>query len=772
MSWPRLRAASHGIGSRAVLWVAALILFLGSTAWTTVSADQGTADQVTVEPRVIIALVDLPPEEPLRYSRIHQFATMPLEHLGLVVEYHRLSDGLPDLSGRRDVRGVLSWFTSSENEAAAALLQWFETALDLGKKIVFLGEFGVHADPLAGAIPVPRINRFTERLGVRLEGSSINYPGDAAYLRLDRRIWGFEQLPDHPLPFPVQQPVGADTKVHVEVGWAGPGSIRSAVVVTHPNGGSVAPGYTAEYEPGDNIRRWRINPFAFFRKAYAIDGLPAPDTTTLAGRRIFFSHIDGDGWRSVSEVAVDERSASAAEVLYHRVIRPLSHLPVTVGPIAAELDPSIIDDPTARQMATDLLDLDHVEAGSHTYTHPFQWSFFRRYDFARERRITTSLGLSPADEANYEAVGSELAIQTEEPAGTGGEDTLNDRYTIPRAFFERPFSLDEEVAGSMARIAEVGEKPVQVLQWSGDTAPFEAAVAAVREAGIGNINGGDTRLDSDHPSYGFVAPLGRPVGAERQVYAAMSNENTYTDLWTARFFAYRHVLTTIRRTEMPIRVKPINVYYHTYSAERVASLNAVLQVLTEANQQEIAPITTSRYVAIANGFYRAELHRVGDRAWQVRNRGQLATIRFDMASQLAVDMDRSLGVLGERPLHGSLYVALDPADPAPLVVLTDRADAVAPAPTSNPYLLESRWPVSHLRRTETGAVADAIGFGVLSMTWVVPEEGVWRIRASQNGNVVAESRIGVGPKRLIGFFDTANVQAQVPTSIEIDRISD
>jgi len=28
--------------------------------------------------------------------------------------------------------------------------------------------------------------------------------------------------------------------------------------------------------------------------------VPKPDTTTLAGRRIYYSHIDGDGWKELT----------------------------------------------------------------------------------------------------------------------------------------------------------------------------------------------------------------------------------------------------------------------------------------------------------------------------------------------------------------------------------------------------------------------------------------------------------------------------------------
>jgi len=30
--------------------------------------------------------------------------------------------------------------------------------------------------------------------------------------------------------------------------------------------------------------------------------LPVPDVTTLDGRRMYFSHIDGDGWNNISEI--------------------------------------------------------------------------------------------------------------------------------------------------------------------------------------------------------------------------------------------------------------------------------------------------------------------------------------------------------------------------------------------------------------------------------------------------------------------------------------
>ena len=91
----------------------------------------------------------------------------------------------------------------------------------------------------------------------------------------------------------------------------------------------VGEGFVAEIDFGNTIRRWLINPFRFFAQAFGTDGLPKPDTTTMVGRRIFYSHVDGDGWRNQSEVKLDDRKASAAEVLYDRIATRFSDLPVT-----------------------------------------------------------------------------------------------------------------------------------------------------------------------------------------------------------------------------------------------------------------------------------------------------------------------------------------------------------------------------------------------------------------------------------------------------------
>lgn len=369
-------------------------------------------------PRTIVALVDVAESDTLKYSRVHQIATMPLNHLGLTVELHDIAKGLPDLTGREDVRGILTWFTTSSRPGAYDYLDWAERQIEAGRRYVVLGEIGVLVDHERGAIPLSRINQFLERFGVNFEGSSVPFSVGVSYLKLDPRFWGFEQRPPVPPPYNVLRVARPDATAHVVVGRGKDPDSRSAVVVTSPAGGFVAEGYVAEIDFGNTIRRWMINPFRFFARAFDTDALPKPDTTTLVGRRLFYSHVDGDGWRSQSEVKLKDKVVSAAEVLLERVARRYPDMPVTIAPIAAELDPAWVDAPVARDTARQLFALPNVEPGSHTYTHPFQWSFYSNYDLALERQIVQSLGIGGHTQSDHGVVAGGVTTELTNDATT------------------------------------------------------------------------------------------------------------------------------------------------------------------------------------------------------------------------------------------------------------------------------------------------------------------------------------------------------------------
>jgi hypothetical protein len=271
-----------------------------------------------------------------------------------------------------------------------------------------------------------------------------------------------------------------------------------------------------------------------------------------------------------------------------------------------------------------------------------------------------------------------------------------------------------------------------VHQWSANIPPSEEAIAATKAAKVRNINGGDSRFDRAYPSHAWIAPLGRQVGNHWQIYASNSNENAYTDNWTQRYFGFQHLVQTLRNTETPVRIKPINLYYHMYSGERTSSLAALRSNLDFIQRQEIAPITTSRYAAIADGFYSTKIIAEDKNRWRFENRDALQTIRFDQATLKTVDFSRSEGVVGQRHYQGSLYVALDDTHPAPVITLTKPEKTDQEPPASRPYLVQSRWRVFALESTRERVRFNSAGFGPGEFHWQFPQPGAYKVITTNN----------------------------------------
>ncbi len=308
---------------------------------------------------------------------------------------------------------------------------------------------------------------------------------------------------------------------------------------------------------------------------------------------------------------------------------------------------------------------------------------------------------------------------------------------MPRARPHEVFNLGEEVHGALDVASELAppEKPAHLYLWSGNTRPFEAAVRATREAGARNLNGGDSRFDSMFPSAGYVAPLSRTVGQERQIYAVNSNENTYTNGWTGPFDAFKLLSETLDNTEQPRRLKGFNLYYHVFSATKQEGLETIVSHLDRARATTLAPITASRYAAIAEGFFSAQITEAGRDRWRVGQRGDLQTVRFEEASEREVDYQASKGVIGHNRHGDALYVTLDSAVADAIVALRpvqqnssrgERGKAV-------PHLIDSRWLLSKVTRSACEVRADVQGFGAGEMNWAGFAAGQYEVSVSRQG---------------------------------------
>ena len=318
--------------------------------------------------------------------------------------------------------------------------------------------------------------------------------------------------------------------------------------------------------------------------------------------------------------------------------------------IGADIDERYGTPEAGRVTARELFALPHVEVATHTYTHPYQWSFFENYDRKLEERL-----IGPDETAWTAVLGDRmrrLARRLFPGLARIGAETeskpLDD--DPPRAFSDFPFDLDQEIRGAITAAEEMAPegKHGTLYLWSGGAEPFEGAIARTRRLGLRNLNGGDSRYDADYPSISYLAPISRVAGAERQIYAANANDYLYITDGNGRDHGFLHLEATVNATETPRRLKPINVYYHMFAGERAAQLAGVRHHLDTARQALLTPIAASHYAAIADGFFSTRMTALGDSSWLIRNRGALQTVRFDDAADLAVDFTRSVGVLGQR----------------------------------------------------------------------------------------------------------------------------
>lgn len=692
-------------------------------------------------PRRVLALYDGAIETLLKETSVHSLAAMPLEWLGLTLEYHDVRAGLPPIWSDPSYRGVLTWFPEPNLSDYAAYATWLERVAAAGLRVVQIGDAAPKPGTLPSAAEATLRRQVFASFGVRTLGlwSAVTL-GDTV-LRREAATTEFECRFDAGLPtYELYARARADAASWLSVTRADQGHSQSDLIIVSPAGGFIAPGYAVKADPETGVKQWFVDPFAFFAAAFGTDDLPAADTTTLCGQRIYYSHIDGDGWRSISQVRAPGRApATNAEVILRSVIAVNPDLPVTVAPIAAEMDPGFAGDLRAISAARGLFRLDHVEAATHTYTHPFRWAFFKDYDPALE---------APFQDAYRSAVsGRSVVVESSDQSAPGPASCCGRASrsgpSPPRAFGGRPFDLSQEIRGAAKLIEAVAAgsgKRVRLLQWPGDCSPFPAALRMVTEAGLLNINGGDTRCDHEFPSVSAVAPLGFRRNGLTQIFASNSSEELYTDLWTDRYFGFRDLPETWDRTGTPRRLKPFNLYYHMYSGERRASLDALLSNIDALRSRgDYIAISASDYAASASGFFATTFMPDGPSAWRIQDRGSLQTIRFANGDRRMLHPAACIGVLGERVIAGQLYVALDSAVAEPRVALIARTNS----PPVRPLLTQSSWTVSHLSLQDDRFSFKTQGYGLGEMAWRIAPDRRWKVRAGDEVVSVASAADGV-----------------------------
>lgn len=570
---------------------AAKIRALGFIPWvTTGDVDTLGVGQVEVIPRKVIVLYDANASLSLNEAEAQILLGPMLAYLGLVPDYLPTSATPPSVAVDR-YAGVISWMRDGDKLENTPWPAWLAKQAKLGLPLAFFCNIGVKANnPLLHALQL-RDLPLADNTRYQLTATS--------------PLMGFE------VPVFAQQDspniqLSGNGKALLTLTASTGDTLQPAAIM--PWGGYVLDPYAEISLQGhDGSDRWLINPLLFLRAALKLDAsLPVPDVTTETGRRLFFIHIDGDGFANKSDSPGNPYAGQVLLDLFKQEKPWPTTMSVIEGEVAADgLYPK--QSPQLEAIARQIFALPNIEIGTHTYSHAFNWR----------------------------------AAEADARTGDGSKEHL------PIKSYH--FSTQREIFGSRdyinQHLAPPG-KQVRLLQWPGDCiAPLDALQDA-QKAGLLNINGGDTTITRSNNSWTQIAGLGVPKDGDFQVFAPNQNEMLYTNDWHGPYYGFKRVIETYELTDAPYRFKPINLYFHTYLVSKAAGLASLKQIYQWIDQQQLHPIHTSAYIRKVLDFNQMVIARTAD-GFRVRGAGQLHNLRISApAKHSFIDWQASRHLIG------------------------------------------------------------------------------------------------------------------------------
>jgi len=503
-----------------------------------------------------------------KQSPCHRFLAVLIEYSGYVPECVDANDVASLHFDPAKYAGVVYWL-SQNNYGSTALTGFIERTLRTeGIRSLFIGE-------------LPENRNLLQRLHLQAAG---NFQGNLTS-NLDQLGYRMPTSTLNVTPRYVLAPGAADAGVSMKVEITDAQGASGVGLIETEWGGVVTEALTVQELMGERIR-WSLDPFEHLLPLLHLPEIPVPDTTTESGQRILTSHIDGDGFPSITYTG---NRGFAAETILQEILRRYD-IPQTVSVIEAEIAPYGQFPQFSAELeniARNIFSLDNVEIASHTFSHPFFWD---ERVAAAERLYGDTLDI-PGYELDYdrEVFGSVEYIE---------------RELIPAGI----------------------DKKVEVFLWSGSANPTPEIIAKTQDLGIYNVNGGNTYVVRNNFSIAQVYPHLNWYPEAVQVYAPLMNENLYTDLWTDNYNGYARAIESFQLLGEPRRLKAISIYYHMYSGIYPSSIQALRQVYDWAISQPVTPLFLSEYAARASTLYETGLaksirHSPADNIWEVTSTG-------------------------------------------------------------------------------------------------------------------------------------------------------
>ena len=591
-------------------------------------------------------------------TEAHEYGAMPLEYLGYIQQLYRIEKRLPDLNQLSQYKAVVIWLRNYYPKPKK-LLKWINSVKKMGLKIAIVGNFGFNAqkdDLKSLGITIHQNNKMLK------QSISVQDP-----------MIGYEIMPAMEYNSQIIECKHCTPLLQYQY----ENNITSTpAALTSWGGYMVQEAYIAGIDK-DNI--WVTNPFKFFQEALHLEKLPVADPTTENGKRLLFSHIDGDGIMNRVEGKFGKYSGDS---ILNNILKKYS-IPISVSVIGAEIDPHGLYpkiSPQLIKIAKQIFALPNIEPASHTFTHTFFWGKIKNGTLAAKYRL--------------------------KPKGY--------KYSLKR-------ELQTTLANINTKYIKPNKEPkARTIFWSGDCAPRVNALSFIYKHHILAINGGDTTIQNSSPWLTLVAPFGLRRGNYYQIYTGAQNENVFTNDWLGPFWGFKRVVQTFKLTNSPRRLKPIDVYYHLYSGSKQASIKAVRYVYDWAIKQNTMPIFTSEYIPKVMDMYEVSVAHEKNR-WLFSGMRNLKTIRFEDYNE-TFNLHNSENIAGFSHFENHTYVSLGTKESA--IIQT----ANKPVTNNGAYMLEANGKLIDFQETNTTRIYKFQGHMPLHITAYVPSNCTASIR--------------------------------------------
>lgn len=565
-------------------------------------------------------------------SYANKSLTMPLNYAGYRVELRNINDPLPKEVSPEEYAGVVVSIDGVLLGREHELYAFYQALLHHKIPVLILNDFGLLLNnevlkPFGLTIPIithkshefKTINR-SPMIGYELE--PIPQLGAFAAIRLSKK--------EGMSLFRVQDGIGTIIDIAAIMPWGG-FYIGSSFLQSF---------IMQEYH-------WSINPFAFFKQALQFPESPIPDITSENGRRLMFTHVDGDGFANKGEWY---GSNYVGDIMRREIFERYA-LPTTVSVIQGEIakngiHPDLSDELEA--IAKKIFALPTIELASHTYSHPYNW---------------------------------------QKAAAWHGSGFNPNILAIPHY----RFNLKKEIVGSVKYINQhlaPANKQCKIFLWSGEGDVPEKALKMVHDLGLRNLNPG-TLITKYNTSMTRVSALGVNEGPYFQVFAPIGNDQEVEGSSGQRFFySIVNLIEALKLTEEPVRLKPIDIYLHFYTMAQHGGVKALQAVYEWVLKQPIMAIYSSEYVDKVTDFNNLTILKQGN-AWLLATHDDLR--EFRIADHMGYpDLIHSHNIAGFNHYQGQYYVHVAPGGDAKLVLTT--------SPPKLPYLVTANARLTDFKR--------------------------------------------------------------------------